>query len=449
MKAWEGEVMTIRASAIALSAIFGLCTAWPALADTSAGATLSAAVARDYTANLKSLFEDLHANPELSFRETRTAARLAKEIRGMGIEVTEKVGGTGVVGVLRNGAGPTVMLRADMDGLPIQERNGLPYESKARQVDIDGVDMPVMHACGHDVHMTALVGAARQLVADKAKWKGTVVFIFQPAEERLGGALAMLKDGLYTRFPKPDVVLGIHVSSVLEAGKFRVETRVSNSSSDSIDILVKGVGGHGASPHRAIDPVVVSSNIVMALQTLVSRTIDPLQPGVVTVGVIQGGTKRNIIPEEVTLQLTVRADSPVVRAQLLDGIRRVAEGVARTYGVPNDRLPAVSATSESAPPNLNDPASAAKVRDALAQSFGEARMSKVARAGMGAEDFAYFGAPEWGSVKTVFFNVGGSVTDDLSKAPPHHSPLFIIKPEPAVRAGVEGYVTAAKAFLGK
>jgi hippurate hydrolase len=437
--------------AIAVAALL-LSAAAPAMAETGgtpAGAALSAEVAKDYSANLKSLFEDLHANPELSFKETRTAAKLAKALKAMGVETTEKVGGTGVVGLIRNGAGPVVMLRADMDGLPIQERNGLPYESKARQVDVDGVEMPVMHACGHDVHMTALIGAVRQLLAQKANWRGTIVVVFQPAEERLGGAVAMLKDGLYTRFPKPDIALGLHVASGLEAGKFRVESRVANSSSDSVDILVKGVGGHGASPNKAIDPIVVSSNIVMALQTLTSRTIDPLEAGVVTVGVVQGGTKRNIIPEELKLQLTVRADNPQVRTQLLDGINRVAEGVARAYGVPADRYPVVTATAEAAPPNLNDPDSAGKVRVALASAFGEERMSKVARAGMGAEDFAYFGAPEWGGVKSVFFNVGGSVTDDLSKAPPHHSPLFMIKPEPAVRAGVEGYVTAALAFLGK
>ncbi|MBU6373068.1 MAG: amidohydrolase [Alphaproteobacteria bacterium] len=441
--------MEIRRPVLALSAILAVGGGTPALARSASGDALSAAVAKDYQANLKSLFEDLHAHPELSFRETRTAARLAKELKDMGIEVTEKVGGTGVVGVLRNGAGPTVMLRAEMDALPIEERNGLPYQSKVRQIDADGVEMPVMHACGHDVHMTALVGAARRLVADKRSWRGTVVFVFQPAEERFGGALAMLKDGLYSRFPKPDIALGIHVTSGMEPGRFRVEDRVASSSADSIDILVKGVGGHGAVPQKAIDPIVVASNIVMALQTLVSRTIDPLQPGIVTVGVIQGGTKRNVIPETVTMQLTVRADSPEVRTQLLDGIKRVAEGVARAYGVPGDRMPVVTATSEAAPSNLNDPASAAKVRDALIRAFGEGRMSQVPRPGMNAEDFAYYGAPEWGSVKTVWFRVGGSVTDDLSKAPPHHSPLFIIKPEPAVRGAVEGYVTAAKAFLGK
>ena len=258
----------------------------------------------------------------------------------------------------------------------------------------------------------------------------------------------MLNDGLYTRFPKPDVALGIHVASGIEASKFKVEERVANSSSDSVDILVRGVGGHGASPHRAIDPIVVASNIVMALQTLSSRTVAPLEPSVVTVGVIQAGTKRNIIPEDARLELTVRADTREVRAQLLAGIKRIADGVARTYGVPEDRMPVVTERSETAPPNLNDPATAATLRTALSSTFGASRMSGVVRTGMGAEDFAYYGAPEFGSVKSVFFNVGGSITDDLNKAPPHHSPLFRINPEASVRGAVEGYVVGAMTFLG-
>jgi amidohydrolase len=412
------------------------------------GAELSAAAAADYNASLKALWEDLHAHPELSFMETRTAGVIARELRAIGgIEITEKVGKMGVVGVIRNGNGPTVLLRADIDGLPIQERNGLPYESKVRQVDVDGVEMPVMHACGHDVHVAGLIGAARQIVASKSKWRGTIVLVFQPAEERLGGALAMLNDGLYTRFPKPDVALGLHVSSGLERGKFKVEERVANSSSDSVDILVRGVGGHGASPHKAIDPIVVASNIVMALQTLSSRTVAPLEPSVVTVGVIQAGTKRNIIPEDARLELTVRADNREVRAQLLSGIRRISEGVARTYGVPEDRMPVVTERSETAPPNLNDTPTAATLRTALSTTFGASRMSQIQRSGMGAEDFAYYGAPEFGSVKSVFFNVGGSITDDVEKAPPHHSPLFRIDPESSVRGAVEGYVVAAMTFL--
>jgi amidohydrolase len=410
---------------------------------------LTAAVSADYNRSLKALWEDLHAHPELSFMETRTAGVIARELRAIGgIEITEGVGKTGVVGVIRNGAGPTILLRADIDGLPIQERNGLPYESKVRQVDADGVEMPAMHACGHDVHITGLIGAARQIIARKAQWRGTIVLVFQPAEERLGGALAMLNDGLYTRFPRPDVALGLHVASAIERGKFKVEERVANSSSDSVDIVVRGVGGHGASPHKAIDPIVIASNIVMALQTLSSRTVAPLEPSVVTVGVIQAGTKRNIIPEDARLELTVRADNREVRAQLLSGIKRISDGVARTYGVPEDRMPVVTERNEMAPPNLNDTPTATKLRDALSTTFGASRMSGVVRSGMGAEDFAFYGAPEFGSVKSVFFNVGGSIVDDIEKAPPHHSPLFRIDPESSVRGAVEGYVVAAMTFLG-
>ncbi|MFZ9479165.1 MAG: amidohydrolase [Steroidobacteraceae bacterium] len=410
---------------------------------------ISAAAAADYATNLKGLFEHLHANPELSFQEKQTSARIVQELRAIpGVEVTSGIGRHGVVGVIRNGKGPVVMLRADMDGLPVTERNGLPYASKARAVGPDGQETGVMHACGHDVHMTSLVGATRQLVAMKAEWRGTVIVIFQPAEEILGGAAAMLIDGLYTRFPKPDIVLGLHVASHIEPGKFQVYERIANSSSDGVDILVRGVGGHGAAPHTTVDPVVVASELVMALQTLVSRSIDPLEPGVVTVGVIQAGTKRNIISEEARLELTVRADNRETRDTLIAGIQRIANGVARTYGVPEDRMPVVT-MRETTPPNINHAESARTLRKALAQSYGEARMSAVPRQGMGAEDFAYYGSPEWGSIPTVFFNVGGSVSDDLRKAPPHHSPLFIIRPEPAVRGGVEGYTTAALTFLGR
>jgi amidohydrolase len=451
LNAKRGFFMKLKTSVALLAATFVLAAAAPKPSSplaTLKAPELGAKVAADYNRSLKAIWEDLHAHPELSFKEARTAGVIVRELRAIGgLEITEGVGGTGVVAVLRNGTGPTVLLRADMDGLPIQERNGLPYESKVRQIDADSVEMPVMHACGHDVHITGLIGAARQLVAAKAQWRGTLVLVFQPAEERLGGALAMLRDGLYTRFPKPDVALGLHVASAIERGKFKVEERVANSSSDSVDIVVRGVGGHGASPHKAIDPIVVASNIVMALQTLSSRTIAPLEPSVVTVGVVQAGTKRNIIPEDARLELTVRADTREVRAQLLSGIRRISEGVALAYGVPQDRLPLVTERGEVAPPNLNDTASAAQLRTALSTTFGPSRMSGVIRSGMGAEDFAYYGAPEWGSVKSVFFNVGGSITDDLEKAPPHHSPLFRIDPEASVRGAVEGYVVAGLAFL--
>ena len=285
----------------------------------AADAALRNDIAADYRERLAALFDHFHRNPELSGLEVETSKRLAAEIRALGYEVTEGVGGHGVVAVMRNGAGPTVMLRADMDGLPVEEKSGLPNASTVRQVDITGIEQPVMHACGHDVHMTALVGTARQLAARKSAWSGTLVLIGQPAEERVGGARDMLADGLYTRFPKPDYALGFHVWSTVAAGTIMVPQTIAMSSADSVDVVVHGVGTHGASPHRGIDPVLVASQIVVSLQSLVSRSIDPLEAGIVTVGAIHGGTKHNIIGDRVDMQLTVRADNYETRASLLAG----------------------------------------------------------------------------------------------------------------------------------
>jgi amidohydrolase len=306
-------MLTTAALALALAA------GTPALAQ---DADLRAAVKADYDANLATLFDWFHRHPELSGLEIQTSARLARELTALGYEVTTGVGGTGVVAVLKNGDGPTVMIRADMDGLPLQERSGLANASTARQVDADGVEKPVMHACGHDVHITALVGTARQMAARKANWSGTLVLIGQPAEERIFGARAMMQDGLYTRFPKPDYALAFHVSADTPTGKIEAPLDITASSSDSVDIAVRGVGAHGASPHMGVDPVLVASQIVVSLQTLRSREVNPLEGAVVTVGSIHGGIKHNIIPEQVDLQLTVRADSPEVRARLLNGIDR-------------------------------------------------------------------------------------------------------------------------------
>jgi amidohydrolase len=409
---------------------------------------LAADIERDYDANLEALFLHFHTNPELSSKETQTAARMAQELRALGLEVTEKVGGTGVVAVARNGSGRTVLIRADMDGLPLEERSGLPYASKARQQDASGIERGVMHACGHDTHMAALIGTARQLLARKSQWRGTVVFIAQPAEETISGAKAMMQDGLYTRFPKPEFALALHVSAQDEAGKVGVPLEIAYSSSDSIDITVRGVGAHGASPHKGIDPVLVAATIVVNLQSIVARNIDPLQPGVITVGSIHGGSKHNIIPEEVKLQLTVRADTAEVRDQLIAGIRRVAEGTARAMGVPDQLLPVIGASAESTPPTRNDSATAARVKTAIEKALGSERMSTKSREGMGAEDFAYFIAPEHG-VKGVYFSVGGTPKSELATAPSHHSPLFKVTPEPVIRSGVEAMTVAALELLEK
>ncbi|MCA8888362.1 MAG: amidohydrolase [Parvularculaceae bacterium] len=408
---------------------------------------LRAAIAADYEHNLGALFDWFHRNPELSNREFKTAERLAGELSALGYDVTEGVGGTGVVAVMKNGAGPTVMIRADMDGLPVKEDTGLSYASVATQEDIDGEVRPVMHACGHDTHMAGLVGAARQLAARKDKWAGTLVLIGQPAEERISGARAMLEDGLYTRFPKPDYALAFHVASNLPSGRIEVPMDIVASSSDSVDIIVHGVGAHGASPNKGVDPVLVASQIVVSLQSVVARNIDPLQPGVITVGSIHGGNKHNIIGDEVRLQLTVRSNDAAVRAQLLDGIDRVAAGVAASLGVPKDLAPEViRSKTETTPPTINDTATAAMIKAVYEDRFGAGRVISPPPEGMGAEDFAYFVTPETG-VKGVYIGVGGTPEKDVKSAPSHHSPFFKIEPAPSIKTGAEAMTLAAMALM--
>jgi hippurate hydrolase len=435
-----------------LRPLLGLCllAASPAMAASG----LAPAVKADYDARLGALVDWFHRNPELSYMETRTAARMAKELRAIpGIEVTEQVGGTGVVGVMRNGAGPTVLVRADMDGLPVKEASGLANASTVVQAGIDGVASPVMHACGHDVHITSLVGTALRLAAMKEAWRGTVVFVVQPAEERLGGARKMLEDGLYTRFPKPDYALAFHVSSEYPTGTLVAEPGIRYSSSDSVDITIHGVGGHGAAPHRTKDPVVMGAQIVMALQTLVSREISPMSPGVVTVGAFHAGAKHNIISDRAHLQVTVRSDDEAVRKTLLDGIKRIAQNVGRMNGMPEDRLPEVKVSVESTPVTINDAALTARMRAALTTAFGADVLKSPARTGMGAEDFAYFVQPELG-VPGFYFNVGGTpqAAFDAAKAggppvPGHHSPLFKVDAEPSVRLGTEAMTVAVLDLL--
>ena len=438
--------MRLRTTLAAATAVLALATALPAAAQ---DAGLKASVQQDYSDNLAALFDDFHRHPELSGLEVRTAGIIAAQLTALGYEVTPGVGGTGVVAVLRNGDGPTVLIRADMDGLPLQEATGLAYASTVHQVDSDGVEKPVMHACGHDVHITALIGTARQLMTRRGDWSGTLVLVAQPAEERIFGARAMVEDGLYTRFPKPDYALAFHVAAGVPAGRISVPLAIHSSSSDSVDIAVHGVGTHGAYPQLGVDPVLVASTIVVNLQSLRSRTVSPLEGAVVTVGAIHGGIKHNIISDRVDMQLTVRADSPEVRTLLLDGIDRVARGTAIALGVPEDRMPTVvRSTVETTPPTVNDTPTATRVRAAIAGAMGEARMIDEPRGGMGAEDFAYFVTPESG-VKGVYFDVGGTPVAELGTAAGHHSPLFRIAPEPSVTAGVEAMVVAAESLMPK
>ena len=404
---------------------------------------LRGSIAADYEENLEELYVHFHRNPELSNFEFETAKRLASEIAVLGYEVTTGVGGTGFVAVMENGAGPTVMIRADMDGLPLEEDSGLDYASNATQIGPGGVEYPVMHACGHDVHITALVGSARQMAERRDFWSGTLVLIAQPAEERISGARAMLEDGLYERFPKPDYALAFHVSAGMESGKIDIPLDVVASSSDSVDIIVHGIGAHGASPHKGIDPVLVASQIVVTLQSLVSRSISPLKSGVITVGAIHGGTKHNIIGRRVEMQLTVRSDDPKIRKQLLDGIDRVADGVGRSFGLPEDLLPEVHRSPvETTPSTINDTATAERVLAAVSGKMGAEYVIVDPRDGMGAEDFAYFVQPGLG-VKGVYFAVGGTPAGEVENAPSHHSPFFKVEPEPSIKSGVEATVISA------
>jgi hippurate hydrolase len=438
----QGNCMTSKAFIASFASLAALIVAAPAFAEDNLRADIEA----DYKANLAPLFDYFHRNPELSHREFKTSERLAKEIRALGYDVTEKVGGTGVVAVMKNGEGPTVMIRADMDGLPVKEESGLSYSSTVTQEDTDGKVKPVMHACGHDTHITSLVGTARALAGRKEQWKGTLVLIGQPAEERISGARDMLNDGLYKRFPKPDYALAFHVAADRPSGKIEVPL-MAGSSSDSVDITVHGVGAHGASPNKGIDPVLLASQIVVSLQSVVSRSIDPLQPGVITVGSIHGGSKHNIIGDKVEMQLTVRSNDPAVRMQLLDGIDRVAKGVAVSMGVPDKLMPEViRSKTETTPPTANDAATVEIVKTALTEHFGADRLVSPPPEGMGAEDFAYFVTPESG-VKGVYFQVGGTPEKDLASAPSHHSPFFKIEPEPAIKTATEAMVVAAMRLL--
>jgi amidohydrolase len=412
-------------------------------------------VEQDYQNNLKALFKHFHKNPELSLQEHQTAKRMADELSALGYQVTEKVGGTGVVAMLKNGPGPLVMMRADMDGLPVQERSGLDYASTAKQVDlITGNEVPVMHACGHDVHITSLVGTARFMSEHKGHWSGTLMLIVQPAEERILGAKMMMQDKLWQRFGKPDYALAFHVSSGGEEGKVNVVTDSPYAGADTVDIIIHGIGAHGASPHAGKDPIVLGSQIVLALQTLVSRELPPRTPGVVTVGSFHSGTKHNIISDKAHLQLTVRNTSLETRKLLLEGIERIATNLGRAAGLPEDKLPEVIVSEESAPPTVNDPELAKRLRAVWQKQFGLEAVTAYQSKGMGAEDFPFFTTDP--KIKSVYFNVGGTDTNLYQAAkrgeaniPSHHSPLFKIKPKPSVITGTNATISALLELMPK
>jgi hippurate hydrolase len=431
------------------AALAAALTAAPAHAD-----ALSDAVAKDMP-SLLALYRDLHANPELSMQEVKTSAKLAAEAKKLGFQVTTGVGKTGVVAVMKNGPGPTLMLRADMDGLPVVEQTGLPYASKVRGTSRAGGETGIMHACGHDTHMTAWVGAARRLAAMKGQWSGTLVMILQPGEETSEGAQAMLADGLYTRFPKPSHVLAFHDSAGLPAGTIGYSNGFALANVDSVDISVKGVGGHGAYPHTTKDPIVLASRIVTALQTLVSRENDPQSPAVVTVGSFHAGAKHNIISDEAQLLLTVRSYTDETRKLLLDGIKRVVRGEAIAAGMPDDRMPVVTIReAEYTPATFNTAAFTTSTAELLTKRFGPDRV-KATPAVMGGEDFSRFWIADK-SIESLIFWVGGvpkaqwqKANGDPTKLPSLHSPFWAPDPEPTIATATEAMVTAALGVLKK
>ncbi|MCB1553795.1 MAG: amidohydrolase [Xanthomonadales bacterium] len=410
--------------------------------------TLREDIAADYP-YLESLFQHLHAHPELSMQEFETAKRLADELRPLGFDVTSGVGKTGVVALMRNGDGPTLLIRADMDALPVQEKTGLAYASTVRQVNLEGKEMPVMHACGHDMHVTGLVGVGRRMAAMKDRWHGTLMLVGQPAEEALGGARAMVVDEIYPRFGRPDFALALHVIAKYPAGKIALSDGLVYSSADTITMTVRGVATHGASPHLGRDPIVLGSQIVLALQNIITREVSPLEPALITVGAFNGGTAPNVITDEARLDITIRANTEATRYQLLDAIKRVAEHTARAAGVPEDRLPIVYVHPDGAPTTTNDTALAQRVRAAMRQGMGEDAFAEWKQTDMGAEDFPDLVGID-PPIPSVYFEVGGTPAAQLASGEwaEHHSPLFRIAPEPSIKAGVEAMTLAALELLG-
>ncbi|HYA97438.1 MAG TPA: amidohydrolase [Methylomirabilota bacterium] len=410
---------------------------------------------------LVATYKQIHAAPELSTHEEKTSALLAQELRAMGYEVSDRIGvyknpnwkGYGVVAVMRNGAGPTVLVRADMDALPVEEQTGLPYASKVRAKNDAGVEVGVMHACGHDIHVTSLIGTARTLAQLKGQWRGTLVLIGQPAEETIGGARAMLADGLYSRFPKPDFALALHDASDLETGKVGYTPGYALASSTSVDVTIRGRGAHGSRPEASKDPIVLAAEFIMAIQTIVSRERSPFDPAVVTVGSIHGGTRYNIIPDDVHLQLTIRTYKEEVRQEILASLNRIATGLATAAGIPADRAPILQ-VNESTLPTYNDPALVKRVAGALIQALGAENVVERPPV-MGSEDFGYFGL-ENRQIPVFMFTVGAidharmeASRTSGTPLPSLHSSLFYPAPEPTIRTAVRAMTASVLELMKK
>ena len=408
---------------------------------------LQDAVAADY-AYLEKLFQHLHANPELSMQETKTSDRMAREMSTLGYVVTRNIGKTGLVGIMKNGDGPTLLIRADMDGLPVLEKTGLDYASAARQVNLEGEEMPVMHACGHDMHMASLIGVARRMLELKDHWQGTLMLLGQPAEEAIGGAKAMVADNLYERVGRPDFALALHVIAKYPAGKIAFNDGLMYSSADTVNITVRGVAAHGASPHLGRDPVLIGSQIVLALQGIITREVSPLTPALITVGAFRGGSAPNVIADHARLDITVRANNEKTRALLLKSIERVATQTARAAGVPEDLMPIVDVLDDGAPTTTNDAALSRRVRAAMLAGMGADAFVEWYQSDMGAEDFPMLVNVD-PPIPSVYFEIGGTPPELIETGAwaSHHSPLFKIDAETSIKAGVESMTLAALELL--
>jgi amidohydrolase len=412
----------------------------------NSASTASQQVERVYP-DAYALYLDLHENPELSAHETRTAAKLAGRLRSLGYEVTEHVGGTGIVALLKNGAGPTVMLRTELDALPVEEKTGLAYASKVRSKDDAGHDVPVMHACGHDLHMAAIVGTAAIMARSQDTWHGTLMLIGQPAEETIGGAKAMLADGLLARFPKPDVAVAMHVGNTLAAGTVGITSGVYNTNADSLRITIYGKGGHGSAPQTAIDPIVIAARTILALQTITSREVKPGELSVVTVGYLQAGTKNNIIPDQAEMGLTVRTRNTEVRRQVLAAISRITNAEAEAGNTPR---PPLIVHDQATDVVYNDPSLAERMRSVLEATLGPGKVV-IEEPITGSEDFSFFTAQ---GIPGFYFSLGGADPEKFAQAkgsgttlPSNHSPLFAPDVDPALHTGITAEVAVLRNLL--
>lgn len=446
MKKWTGT----------LAALFLLATAAP---PPTYAQTLDARIEKELP-SLVDIYKKLHAAPELSYQEKNSSALMAAELRALGYEVAENFGkytqpertNYGVVGVLRNGAGPTVLVRTDLDALPVEERTGLPYASKVREKNEAGLDVGVMHACGHDVHMSSFIGTARMLAQLRSEWRGTVLLVAQPAEEAIDGALSMVNGGLYARFGKPDYAIALHDSADLAAGMVAYTSGFSLASATSVDLTIRGVGGHGSRPDNAKDPIVLAAQVVLALQTIISRENSPFDPAVVTVGSIHGGTRHNIIPDDVRLQLTIRTYKEEVRQRILASIERIARNTAMAAGIPAERMPVMALSGSAAPALFNDPALTDRVARALERALGKDKTIGTPPV-MGSEDFGQFGL-EKREVPVSMFWLGAAdparirARDEKgTPLPGLHSSEFAPLPEPTLRTGVKAMTSVVLDLL--